>query len=1137
MNDTSSHPLGVAGSLRQKRIFLTGATGFVGRVLVERLLSSVPEAGRLLLLIRPDGERSAGERLRQDVLGSELFDRLRAIHGDGWEAWIADKVEAVPGDLGQDRFGLDPEAWAALSGRIDLIVASAATVTFDERLDRAFEANTLGAARVLALARAAGNVPLLHVSTCFVSGRREGPIPEEVIWPAGLDLEQAMAELAETSRRLGADPAAGEAELVAAGAAAADRYGFHDVYTLTKALAELLLVRDGGPVPLTIVRPAIVESAAREPIPGWIDGVRVVDPMLVAYGRGRLPEFPGSPEAVFDIVPVDHVAHAILAALAELAELAESPGGAPRVYQVSSSRHPVTLAEIVRHAREGFTRHPLRDGDGHPIAVGPAAFVDPARFAARLERRRRRARLLAERLRGTRFGPRLGSALRTLDHLVHLLAVYRPYLDHRARYDDRETQALWSRLSAADREALPFDATALDWRSYLAETHVPGLIRHALRAETGAPEAAPPVDDEIARRHARGGSSAEGASTLFELFAETARLAPDTVAFQVCRQGRWLRYTYAQAMTATANVAHRLETQYGIGRGDRVVLWSPGCPEWMLAALALYRLGAVNVPLDPQWPAAEVEAAARLTGAKLIAAAPGLRAALGSASVPVVALAAPFVPAPHVGLLPGAAPRPPVGGPEDLASLLFTSGTTVAPKGVPLTHANFLSNLRPIVQIMRSTRERALSVLPIHHVFEFVMGQFIPMDGAGTITYISELKPAELSFLMRTTRPTLLVAVPRMLELLHGGIRQRIAAGGPALGRLFRLLLAVSAKTGGRHGRKLFGKVHASFGGSLRRIVTGGSALDAGLGKSFALLGFPISEGYGMTETSPVMSVNPWDAIRLGSVGKALPGVEFDLRPIEGCEPGSGEIWVRGPNVMAGYYENPEATAAAMRDGWLNTGDIGRFDADGYLYLVGRSKDVIVTDAGKNVYPEEVEGRYRGVPGVQELVVLGLPSAAGSGGERVAAVIVPQPGASEESIREALEARSAEVPSYQQIAQIEIWKGDLPKTTTQKVRRGQLRQAVLDGKRGEILKTAPAAGPAAPAPSKEEAWVIATLARLTQTRPDILSADQRLNDLGLDSLSKVELIGELEARFGRKVDDSAVASLRKVRDLFDLAGA
>ena len=1104
-----SRPLDVGGSLDGERLFITGATGFIGKVLVEKLLWSVPEVGKLLLLVRPRPGESAADRMRNEVLGSPVMARLRALRLDDWEAWATSKVEAVSGDLAQDRFGAGDERYAALAGGVDRVVACAATVTFDERLDRALELNARGALRTLALARDAGNVPLLHVSTCFVSGRREGVVPERVAELAD-EPDALLTELDDACRRL-RDAPDGDRRLVTEGAELARRHGFNDVYTLSKALGEQLLERHRGGVPVAVVRPAIVESAAAEPRPGWIEDVRVADPLLVAYGRGRLRELPGAADAPLDIVPVDFVVNATIAALADL----ERGGEGVRVYQVGSGRNPITLGELLAHAREGFAATPLRDERGEPIPVCEARFVEPERYRRQLRARRARAQ---------------GAEGRTLDHFGRLLDVYGPYLSHGAEYEDAATRELWSRLSAAEQTAFPFDVGGLDWRSYVSRVHVPGLVRYALRAEGGEP---PP------RGPARGELPAVEAPTLFELFATAARTDPDAVAFQTCREGRWLRYAYGQALATTANVAWRLATRYGVGRGDRVVLWASGSPEWVLTTLAVYRLGAVIVPLDPQWPAAEIGEAARLVKAKLICAAPRLAAKLDGADCPVVELAAPFVPEPDVGLLPGAEDVGAVGTADDLASIIFTSGTTVSPKAVPLTHANYLANVRDLVPLMRLSRERMLSVLPIHHVFEQMVGLWVPMAGGSTISYVAEIKPAEISWMMSVTRPTVLVAVPRLLELLHGGIFRSVAAGGPFLGVLFRVLFALSQLTGGRYGHRLFGKVHRRFGGSLRRIATGGSALEPSLGRSFYLMGFKVAEGYGMTETSPVLTVNPWREIRFGSAGKPLPGVEVDLRAVDGEPPGTGEIWVRGANVMAGYYENPEATKEAMDDGWLNTGDVGRFDEGGYLYVSGRTKDVIVTDAGKNVYPEEVERRYRGLPHVQELVVLGLPG--NPGGERVSAVVVPVPEATEsdvEEIRAAIAARSAEVPSYQQISHVEIWKGELPKTTTLKVKRGLLRDAVLSG------KSSPAATPAAPASasveprrSEQETWVIDTLARLTRARPDLLRAEDRLSELGVDSLTRVELVAAMEERFGMSVEDETAASLGRVQDVLDLVSS
>jgi len=1136
-----------------QRIFITGATGFLGKVLVEKLLWSVPDLGRLLLLIRPGDRRSAKQRLQEEILDSPIMARLRALYGDGWPVWVEGKVEAVAGDLAEDRFGLDEGSYDCLCKRVDRVVGNAATVTFDERLDRALNLNTHGALRTLRLAQDAGNAPLLHVSTCFVSGRRSGTISEKVVDSQVLDADRVLPALEAACAQLRRTDSLGDRPWVEAGAAQASRFGFNDSYTLTKALAERLLARDRGAVPLAILRPAIVESAAAQPIPGWIEAVRVSDPLLVAYGRGRTDELPGKGDAPLELIPVDFVVNALIAALATLPDKDPTADDTAKieisVYQLGSSRNAITLGELLKHARQGFRKNPLRDEEGVPVSVGDVHFTEPETYRRGLLAQRKRVRALnrwVPRRRTSKPRLSLGRAERTLDHLLHLLEVYRPYLNHEAHYDDANALELWKSLSPEDQAAFPFDVSSRDWASYIANVHVPGLIRFALKAETGAP-----VEFKNEERHllpkvlTLATRHAAEATTLFDLFASTAAAYPEVMAFQTFREGQWLRYTYSQALVTTANVAARMRSQYGVGAGDRVILLATGCPEWVFATFAVHRLGATTVPLDPQWPAEEVLAAARLVGAKLLCSAPRLVDALESvkegSELPIIPLAAPFIPEPDVPLLPGAASMGSTGKTEDLASIIFTSGTTVAPKAVPLTHGNYLANVRDLVPLMELTHERLLSVLPIHHVFEQMVGLLVPMAGGSTFSYVAEIKPAEISWMMNTTQPTVLVAVPRLLELLHNGIRKNVEAGGPMLKTLFKILFALSRRKNGETGHRIFSKVHKRFGGSLRRIASGGSALEPSLGRSFQLMGFKVAEGYGMTETSPVLTVNQWNSIRFGSVGQPIPGVEIDLRPPataeQGLAPGAGEVWVRGGNVMSGYYRNPEATAAVMDERWLNTGDIGFFDEDGYLHLSGRTKDVIVTSAGKNVYPEEVEARYRDLPGVAELVVLGLPAA--GGGEKVTALVVPAAGASEEEIRAAFNHRSKEVPTYQQAAGIEFWRGDLPKTTTMKVKRTVLRNAVLAGERGSGTH-APSSAPPSAVPeavrTPAEIAIIGALAGLTHTRPDLLHEDDRLADLGVDSLTRVELIGELEARFGFRLDDDQAASLNRVQDLFDLAG-
>ncbi len=262
--------MAIASSLDGQCLFITGATGFLGKVLVEKLLWSVPGVSQLILLIRSSQDRDAQQRLQEEILAAPIMARLRARYDEHWPTFAAAKITALAGDLDQDRFGLDPRAYAELCQRVDRVVASAATVTFDERLDRSLAINVRGTSRTLELARAAGDVPLLQVSTCFVSGRREGLIEERAVGAEALDLDSALAALEAACLTLRQRGETADSAWVAAGSEQAKCFAFNDIYTLTKALGERLLVRHQGAVPLAILRPAIVESAAPSRFPAGL---------------------------------------------------------------------------------------------------------------------------------------------------------------------------------------------------------------------------------------------------------------------------------------------------------------------------------------------------------------------------------------------------------------------------------------------------------------------------------------------------------------------------------------------------------------------------------------------------------------------------------------------------------------------------------------------------------------------------------------------------------------------------------------------------------------------------------------------------------------------------------------------------
>ena len=333
--------------------------------------------------------------------------------------------------------------------------------------------------------------------------------------------------------------------------------------------------------------------------------------------------------------------------------------------------------------------------------------------------------------------------------------------------------------------------------------------------------------------------------------------------------------------------------------------------------------------------------------------------------------------------------------PDALASLIFTSGTTGRPKGVMLTHRNFTFMVSELSKIFEfGVTDGMLSLLPLHHAFEFSAGLLAPLSHGAQVTYLSELTGDAISSALKKGRVTAIVGVPALWDLLRRRLFQRFADKSAVLEALMKALAAANfelrSRTGFDLGVLAFLPVHEGFGGRIRYLISGGSALPADVMKAFYGMGFNFFEGYGLTETAPVLTVtSPKEKPIAGSVGRPLPGVEVKIADPDEVT-GVGEVIARGRNVMAGYWADADATADAVRDGWFHTGDLGRFDEKGNLYLVGRSKDVIVDANGKNVYPDEVEELYAGSPYVKELSVVGVPDGIG---EQVACAVVAEPGA------------------------------------------------------------------------------------------------------------------------------------------------
>jgi HAD superfamily hydrolase (TIGR01490 family) len=546
----------VRDALAGRRFFVTGATGFLGTALVERVLRAIPDS-EVVLLVRPTRRSTPMQRVAREILKNDCFDRLREEAGDRFDDEMARRVTAVAGDVGTDGLGLDPEGLEALS-RCDVVVHSAASVSFDSPLDAAVEVNLLGPSRVAGaivaareVAAAAGRTGPLHyipVSTAYVASTHQGEAPEELLsgnrfsldvdWqgevraarrqrgdseaesrrPERLDgfAKEARVELGGAGLHLLAERAERlreewvKQQMVEIGKVRAQSLGWPDAYPYTKALGERALVSQyGDRLPITIVRPSIIESALSEPRPGWIRGFRMAEPIIISYARGLLKEFPGVPEGVIDVIPVDLVVAAIISVAGEaLSDLAEGlPPGGPSVVQVASGvRNPLRYGRMVELIRGWFLEHPLYDADGQPIVVPEWSFPGRGRVQKQLTRASR-AMTLAERLVGSLpLRGRQASWMASLedrhalaDRALGYVELYGAYTETDALYRVDRLLALWDRMDDDDRAVFCLDPGAIDWQHYVRDVHLPSVIEHA-RVRTSPGRSTQPSRVERARK-------------------------------------------------------------------------------------------------------------------------------------------------------------------------------------------------------------------------------------------------------------------------------------------------------------------------------------------------------------------------------------------------------------------------------------------------------------------------------------------------------------------------------------------------------------------------------------------------------------------------------------------------------------
>src|SRR4051794_8518524 len=1034
-----------------KKIFFIGGTGFVGKVTLSMLLNNFPDIGKVYATVRARDANESKIRFWTSIVTSPTFDPLREKYGDGFDDFIRSKVVPVNGDVGNEFLGLDEKAAKKIMRDTDIIINGAGNVTFNPPLESALRTNVVGSHNIIKMARMMKKPRLVHVSTCFVAGKRSGPIWEnepvvgyfprknELIGTT-FDVNQEIADCARLSEqaRQEADDAVqaakfreaarkrfteegrdrdDEVELKSAifrerkmwirerttelGAARAEYWGWTNIYTYSKSLAEQIIAQQDDIIKI-LVRPSIVESSQSYPFPGWNEGFTTTAPLILIALRGQ-PIIPVNEKLVLDIIPVDMVSGVILAA-AMNALVDDNP---PLVFQASSGdSNPNDMKRIVGlvglYKRQYYddretgnklvnklagmveampVKHRTYELASAPMLNSLVKHVDKALDKA------------SPRWGGGRIGNIVSDLQKTVSDLerataetMEAFSMFKPFMiDNEYLYRSDNVRALISIIKEKEKPLLPWYPEKLDWYDYWLNVHFPGIRKWVL----------PALEEELKIQEKRSYTYRD----LLDLFNTSTKRFATRTAMRIERNGRKEQYTFDDVRELTFRAASFFAAS-GIKPADRVILFSHNMPEWGLTYFGILKAGATVIPIDTASSVDEIlnfakkgEASAIVISPKLTNENPDLTDRLAELGIDVkiwsfdeiFEMPNEIEEAKRMALLPEKILS------NSVASLIFTSGTTGTPKAVMLSHKNFTNMVSMLSSVLdMDITDGVLSVLPMHHTFEFSAGFLTPFSNGTQITYLDELSSEELSRAIENGHVTGMVGVPALWEMLHRRIKTRLRERGDWIADLADNIIDFNAwirdNTPFNLGPIVFFPIHQGMGGKMRYLISGGSALSERVQKDLHGLGFTILEGYGLTESSPVLTVaRPGNKLLKGSVGKPLPGIEVKIGSPD--ENGVGEVLARGQNVMLGYYKNDEATEAVLQDRWLRTGDLGKLDEDGNLFIVGRSKDVIIDSNGKNIYPDEIEEIYGKSGFIKELSVVGLPD--DEGGERIAALVVP----------------------------------------------------------------------------------------------------------------------------------------------------
>ena len=492
MNTNSE--ISVKDQLKGKRIMMTGATGFLGKVVLEKLIREVPEVGKIILLIRGNGGyRTARDRFVKEIEASSIFDRLREENPVHFKQFCQDKIECVMCEITEKDFGMSKEEFTELASWIDVVIHSAACVDFREKLDISHAINTLSLLNIADLVKAAGNIPLIHVSTCYVNGYKKGHCHEEIVAPTRKAIKQNPAgfyevfplitrlqKKIEAVKKACTQPDKLNEQLTELGVRESHRYGWNDTYTFTKWIGEQLIMAKLHDSTLTIVRPSVIESTYREPVAGWIEGVKVADAIILAYAREKTPFFPARPKGVIDIIPADLVANSLILAMAEAFAQPERH----RIYQCcSGSSNPITIGRMIEllqtEANRNYPHYDRLLPKGRPKR--DFRTVNRGLFVLAMSGLKMAVLAYGGICKFVGIRNRLKRITDFVNTTMKLAVTFSFYAAPKYCFHNTKLMDLVSRVKEIDRQLFPVNPETIKWERYMGPIHLSGLNRYSLK--------------------------------------------------------------------------------------------------------------------------------------------------------------------------------------------------------------------------------------------------------------------------------------------------------------------------------------------------------------------------------------------------------------------------------------------------------------------------------------------------------------------------------------------------------------------------------------------------------------------------------------------------------------------------------